>query len=56
MGKFYYCDQCGKMTWILYSVILKDGKMIDLCRTCYYEMPIDRLELGDENLSLVSQA
>jgi len=45
VGKFFYCDQCGKLVIALYDLILEDGRHIEVCRECFYSMPIDRLEV-----------
>jgi hypothetical protein len=47
MGKYYYCDQCGKVTAVLYDIILKDGTIISVCRECFYATPIDRVEINN---------
>jgi ribosome-binding protein aMBF1 (putative translation factor) len=47
MGKCHYCDLCGKITWVLYDIVLKDGTIISVCRECFYSTPIDKVELGN---------
>jgi hypothetical protein len=45
--KFYMCDSCGKVTPVLYDIILKDGTITSVCRECFYSTPIDKVEIGN---------
>jgi hypothetical protein len=49
MGKIFFCDYCGEVTPILYTIILKDGQIIDVCRGCFYNMKIEDLQTESIN-------
>lgn len=41
--KIFRCDKCGEEVAVLYDLILANGKVICVCRACFYGYETDEL-------------